>query len=195
MSDSLDDRLPVDPFPPLKLGKFFWEGSITLASWSGFQSRLGSYGAVSSAGTSDGTARLYVSTTDDKKNTPSLEQAEALRHLLAHESTTRDAVLAAILRDYPAMRDSFGYDEADAEELMPEVSSVGQFCNLLGLSTLHVLSVAKDGTAYVGFEFGCTWDTEHGLGVMTHRGRVVDVGGADTSFLKWIAERDLESQE
>jgi hypothetical protein len=63
---------------------------------------------------------------------------------------------------------------------------------LIGLSSVHVLSVAKDGIAYIGFEFGCTWDGEHGLGVMTHRDRVIEVGGADTSFLAWIAEQDAE---
>jgi hypothetical protein len=30
---------------------------------------------------------------------------------------------------------------------------------------------------------------------MTHRDRVVQVGGADTSFLTWIAEEDAERQE
>ena len=45
----------------------------------------------------------------------------------------------------------------------------------------------------MGFKFGCTWDDEHGLGVMTHRGHVVEVGGADTAFLEWIAEADAES--
>ena len=195
MSDSTDDHLTIDPFPPLKWDRFLWTGSITLTSWSGFQSRLGSYGAVSSARASDGTAGLNVSTPDNKQVTPSPEQAEAMRHLLAHESTVRDAVLASILRDYPAMRESYGYDDDEAEELMPEVTEAGQFRSLLGLSNVHVLAVAKDGTAYVGFEFGCTWDTEHGLGIMTHRGRVVEVGGADTSFLEWIAERDVESRE
>ena len=46
--------------------------------------------------------------------------------------------------------------------------------------------------AYIGFELGCVWDEEHGLGVMTHRDRVVDVGGADTAFTEWIAENDAE---
>jgi hypothetical protein len=28
-----------------------------------------------------------------------------------------------------------------------------------------------------GFGFGCVWEQEHGLGVMTHRDRVVDLSG------------------
>jgi hypothetical protein len=50
--------------------------------------------------------------------------------------------------------------------------------------------VQKDGIPYAGFEFGCTWDDEHGLGVLMHGTRAVDIGGADTAFLLWIAEQD-----
>jgi hypothetical protein len=30
---------------------------------------------------------------------------------------------------------------------------------------------------------------------MTHRDRVVEVGGADAAFLEWIAERDAEGDK
>jgi hypothetical protein len=51
----------------------------------------------------------------------------------------------------------------------------------------------RDARAYLGFSFHVAWEPEHGLGVMVHGRRIVDVGGADTSFLEWIAERDAES--
>jgi hypothetical protein len=38
VSDSTDDHLNADPFPPLNWDKFCWIGSIALASRSGFQS-------------------------------------------------------------------------------------------------------------------------------------------------------------
>ena len=43
--------------------------------------------------------------------------------------------------------------------------------------------------AYVGWEFGCTWDDEHGLGVMTHGNPIVNVGAADIAF-GWEAKND-----
>ena len=57
------------------------------------------------------------------------------------------------------------------------------------------MNVEKDGIAYVGYEFGCIWDDEHGLGVMTHKTRIIDFGGADSSFLTWIARKDLPTSE
>lgn len=38
------------------------------------------------------------------------------------------------------------------------------------------------------------WDIEHYFGVMMLYDRVVKLGGADTSFLTWIAEEDLEKK-
>jgi Domain of unknown function (DUF6985) len=48
----------------------------------------------------------------------------------------------------------------------------------------------KDGVSYVGVELFSRWDREHGAGVLVHGSRVVEVGGADTAILLWIAERD-----
>ena len=61
---------------------------------------------------------------------------------------------------------------------------------MIGLGIVHVLSIAKDGHAYIGFEMGCTWDEEHGVGVMTHMGRVVGVGQGDMGFDSSAAEND-----
>ena len=35
----------------------------------------------------------------------------------------------------------------------------------------------------VGYELRCAWDTEHGVGVITHEDRVVEVSQADTALL------------
>ncbi len=37
---------------------------------------------------------------------------------------------------------------------------------------------------------GCTWDEEHGVGVLTHKGRVVKLGQADTAFDSHAAKKD-----
>jgi hypothetical protein len=73
---------------------------------------------------------------------------------------------------------------------MSPVEDARSFQTLIGLHTIYVHQVQKAGLPYVGFEFGCTWDTEHGLGALMHGARVVEIGGAETAFLLWIAERD-----
>lgn len=62
-------------------------------------------------------------------------------------------------------------------------------------SGVVVHAVVRDGAAYVGYEFACAWDEEHGLGAMTHRDRVVAVGQADVAILEWIAEQDARPRK
>lgn len=188
-------KLNVPPFPPLRWDDFFWTGEVMLRSWSGFQPRSDVYGSIDSRAKSDGRARLAIVADDDMRMPPRPEQARAFQFLLDNEQAVSSAVLAAVFSEYPSPRDFYGYDEEEAAELMPEIEQAEQLGSLIGLSGIHVLAVAKDGFAYVGFEFGCTWDDEHGLGVITHRDRVVAVGGADASFLAWIARWDAESHD
>ena len=73
---------------------------------------------------------------------------------------------------------------------MPDIDSADDLRALIGLSSVNIHQVQKDGIPYAGFEFGCSWDREHGLGVLMHGTRTVEIGGADTAILLWIAERD-----
>jgi hypothetical protein len=202
MADSSKPPLSMPPFPPLKWDGYFWKGRVVLRSWRGFQSRLGAYAASSSIKESDGTARLSVPPPAGiAEQPPSAEQANALRYLLEHEAAMRDALLAAIFEEYPVIRERrLGQGFVDESD-MPALQRPDQLKSHLGLSTVHVLPVVKKDVAYIGFEFGCTWDDEHGLGIMTHQGRVVDlahlgigkVSGGDHASEEWVAEEDARS--
>ena len=163
-----------------------------MPSWAGFQARRGGYGAISSDKPSDGTARLSIVPLDDNARThPTAEQVAAFRHLLENEAAIAEAVGRALVEYYPGEKEAYldAYDEGEAEEL-PDVSEPSGLQSLIGLSSVHLLKVARDGAAYVGFQFRCVWDTEHGAGVMTHLGRVVETGQAADAFMEWIAKRD-----
>ena len=187
----MDEAIHIPPFPPLTWDSYSWSGEARLPSWAGFQSRRGPYASVSNPAPSDGTARLTV---EGEANTlPTPEQVTAFRHLLDNEASVAAAVGQALLQYYPGEREAY-LDAYDLEELdnVPEVSDLPGLRSLVGLSSVHVLSVARDGAACIGFEFGCVWDTEHGAGVMTHLGRVIATGQADCSFVAWMARRGLD---
>ena len=38
-------------------------------------------------------------------------------------------------------------------------------------------------TAKIGFEFSYSWDMEHGLGVMTRKGEVINIGEAEVALM------------
>jgi len=180
-------------FPKLKKNEFFWEGTSKLPAWAGYQDRSGSYGSPGSHRASTGKVLVSVTIPEDKKS-PSPQQIAAFAHVQKSQEKLRDAMLTRLFKEYPQLQKEFGYSDEEAEELMPNIKSKDDFKNLIGLHTLHVLNVAHRGKAYIGFEFGCSWDMEHGLGCMTHGSRIVEMGGADSSFMECIAESDAESR-
>lgn len=134
--------------------------------------------------------RLHVeSPTEDSREPPSPDTARAFQYLLDHEQTVHDAVLQAIFEYYPTVRNDWVYADGTSPSF-PEITQPMELKTLLGLCNVHLLRVANDGIGYMGFEFGCVWEEEHGLGVMVHRDRIVSVGQGDDSFLWWIAARD-----
>ncbi|MDJ0608769.1 MAG: hypothetical protein QNJ67_07305 [Kiloniellales bacterium] len=41
---------------------------------------------------------------------------------------------------------------------MPDLRAPGDLARLIGLHSVHVQPLEKDGASYLGFEFGCAWD-------------------------------------
>jgi hypothetical protein len=171
----------------------FWSGEAVLRAWAGFQECLGPYASRSAAGPSDGTVQLSVRSPTDQEgkiSPPSKPQESAFCFVRDHDELLRDKVVKAIFDLYPTMRESFiDFLGENLNEQMPVLREPSDLKRLIGLSTVHISDVGKDGVAYVGFEFGCTWEEEHGLGVMTHKDRIVDVGDAETAFDAWRLRR------
>jgi hypothetical protein len=191
-----------DKIPNLSLKKysgdnyefFEVEGFVVLDAWKGFQSRGGAYGSIDSNEVSDGSVRITVDAEVVEGIAKITEaQVNAYNYLIQHQEKIKEAILQALLADYKNMQEYYDYDEGDEE--MPAVDNVSQFCNLIGLSTIHIIDVRKDNIAYVGYQFGCSWDGEHGLGFMTHTDRVIHVGWAADSFQSGEAENDLNKKD
>jgi hypothetical protein len=168
------------------------EGAINLPTWKGFQSRQGAYNGMDKTGASDGIMKLIVDgNTEADQTAVSKDQVNAYQFIISNQERIKEHILNALLIKYKELQQQYGYGEDD-ESFMPQVTEIVQFQSLIGLSIVHLLDLSKDGMAYVGYEFGCTWDEEHGLGFMTHGDRVIEIGAADTSFDTWIAENDID---
>lgn len=188
-----DELIEVPPFPPLKWDTYSWTGEITLPSWAGFQSRGGGYGSVSAQGPSTGTVVIRVESPGDSQQPPTPAQWAAVRHLLEHEAGVALAVAQALFEYYPTARAKFlKANGTAAASGVPTIRRTDDLRSLMGLNSVHVLRVVHENIAYLGFEFGCNWEEEHGAGVMTHGDRVVAIGHATVSFDYWTAREDAE---
>jgi hypothetical protein len=187
------------PKPPTSLSALICE---VLRGWMGRGRPWVRYGSGRGGTPTDDTADLTVwsgeltgSGIPAGQSSPTPEQTRAFQYLMKHQVAVRDHVLGAILSEYQSTRESIvaSLDAKEAEDQMPEIDSLEQLRPLIGELHVHVLPTAKGGVAYVGYDFGCTWDAEHGIGVMTHRDRVVDVGDGAAASLEWAAEEDAGS--
>lgn len=161
-----------------------YEGQITLAAWKGFQSRQGYHSSKDSNETSNGLVKVFINGRQvDYVKTTTQEQVNAVNFLLDNSAKIRDEILKALYRALPEIREIY-------EGLVPEITSISDLKNFIGLSIIHIMESDKDGFAYIGYELGCDWDDEHGIGIMTHKDRVIEIGQADTSFNSWITYKD-----
>lgn len=162
-----------------------WTAAVVLPSWAGYRDRSGPYGGPGPAGTSDGTVTL-VFAPEGRDDRPLAEQDIASADwLLANESAVAAAVVAALLQSPDRhLADRKGRVGGTG------IRTIADLKTRIGLHTVHIHPIAKDGLPYLGFEFGSGWDEEHGLGVLMHGLRCVSIGGSDTALLLWIAQED-----
>jgi hypothetical protein len=168
----------------------WWTAVVLLPSWKGFQSRKGAYGAQDGVMPSDGIVQI-VFAPEGRGNEPlTASEISSVCWVIDHEASISSVLLSSLLREYPSLQEQYSYSDEKKTRLMPDINSVKDFRDLIGLHAINIHQVEKDGIPYAGFEFGCTWDEEHGLGVLMHGTRTVEIGGADTALLLWIAKED-----
>jgi hypothetical protein len=172
--------------------EYCWVSTAKLSSWAGFQNRTGHYGTVGSRESSDGTVRIVFAPEGRDEKELTCEERRLVDRFIENEPETSKSLLAYLVKEYSRLQAQYGYTGRDKKQLMPDIRSESDLQALIGLHTVHIHQIPNNGVPYAGYEFGCTWDDEHGLGILMHGRRPVEIGGADTAFLLWIAEKDAE---
>jgi len=185
--------LKLPPFPTLKREMHEWTGRDVLEAWAGTQERHGGYTSRSSKKRSKGSVMLQIpriGEDDANPKPPAPEQVAAYAYFKENQAEITETIMAALLKFYTKLRRTWLKNNPEMEAELPEIHTTAEMRRNVGLGTLHMFDVAKKGHAYFGLELGCTWDEEHGAGVVLHRGRVVDVGQGDTGFDTHAAAKD-----
>lgn len=111
----------------------------------------------------------------------SKEQEKTISYLKENQQLILKNILAELLKDYPRLQKIYSYSKEEKKDFMPDLNQIDGFSDLLSPTSIYVLE-NEESEPNIGFLFGCSWDREHGLGVMTYKGNVEDIGGADTAF-------------
>jgi hypothetical protein len=126
---------------------------------------------------------------------PRKKHLNGINYLKNNQVQILENILNALLEKYPSLQEMYDYSEEDKKDFMPNLSDIKGFADLLTLSTFYVTSVYKDDIPYIGFLFSCSWDSEHGLGIMTHKDKIIEIDGADIAFDIYIAKEDLKQSK
>ena len=184
-------RADLPLFPKFKWDDYFWVTSANLPAWQGYQIRNGPYGSVSNAGRSDGTVQILFAPEGRDDAALSEHEIELVKWVVDNQASVHDAMLEKLFEEYPAIReqalDSFGKDEA--KKILPKVRFPAQLKDLVGISSINVHKIGQDGKPFIGVELGCTWEVGHGVGILLHGSTPLEIGGADTAIMLWVAKK------
>jgi hypothetical protein len=86
---------------------------------------------------------------DANPRPPAPEQIAAYKFLKEHQAEVTEAILAALLKVYTELRPRWLEQCPDSEDL-PEIRSVDEMRQHVGVGTLHMYEIAKEGCAYIG---------------------------------------------
>ncbi|MDQ8201338.1 hypothetical protein QEH56_24475 [Pelagicoccus enzymogenes] len=119
------------------------------------------------------------------------KEKELVQWVLDHEQALLDSFVDAVFKEYPEIKKKYSrwMDEEEIDEYLPEVKNKEELIRLISEPSIKVHQIQGKGAPFIGVQANCTWDDEHALGVLMHGSEVLEIGGADTSFLLWMAER------
>jgi hypothetical protein len=107
-------------------------------------------------------------------------QAEAYRDFIGRVNRYMGSAEEAILRYYRSVCDNYRGKMgigADDDPKVPLIGSVGELARLVTLEGVYFKYGCDKPTC--GLLCDCTWEEEHGLGVLFEEGEVTDVGFQD----------------
>jgi hypothetical protein len=152
-----------------------WSFPFHLQAFEEFRDASGAYSSLSDFGKSNGIVKIEILDDEGEYTNPLPEQIMAINYLITHQNDIAIALLEALAVEYSNLKSIYGEDET----YLPNCITLEDYKKIFGIGGLFIHQEHKDGIAYIGFECGCIWDEEHGLGFMTHKNEVISIGSAE----------------
>lgn len=125
--------------------------------------------------------------TDDKVHS---KQEQVLSRLINDETVWMEKAFNSIMNYYREVYPDYklglkigGADAETIEEYLPKEINRKVLLRLIEPSEIFISHELNCSDGKFGFGLECSWDVEHGLGVLFDNWEVVDVGGMDVAFV------------
>lgn len=119
-------------------------------------------------------------------------QQKALNYFFENEENVLNAVCEGVIQYAPQIRERY-----KVLPDFPDLKTIDDVKKHIVVEAIHVLGDEKDGVGYLGYNCDCTWDDEHGMGVLMHKDRCVDAGEVEiaTQSFENILQDKMTTEE
>lgn len=175
------------------------ETTTVLESWRGYMKNYRNETRVN-----DGTVKLdFGGFNVEDKSIDWQPQVNAYHYLMENQEAIRDSIIRTLSEKFEWLKQTYEWDsedEPDVPVVPPPIDF--DFKRFIGPISINFdEEESRNNIAYLQWHFDCEWDPEHGLSVITHEDRVIDLDRGETDIWKiyadngTLAERQQEYDE
>jgi hypothetical protein len=162
-----------------------WEYKIELPMLSGFQERNGAYTSISNDKPNTGLFKLELEDDLTDNPDPYPEQLNTLNFIFDNQEIIAKSIIDRTLTELEEIKINYGLENEEEYQNLNEQ----KVKSLIGISSIHIKIISKDGFSYFDISGGCNWDEEHGLNILFHKDSVISFGEIDGGST-YEAEKD-----
>ncbi len=176
---------------PLKVA----EARIVLEAWDGYLYKHRESGKE----ITDKKIRLYFDCYNGGNAEDCRAEINGYDYLIKYQNEIRDGIVRTLREKFDRLKETYEWGEDD--DVTPESQADFDFKLLIGPLSVSFHEESKNDIAYLEWHFQCEWDPEHGLAVITHEDRVIDLDRGETDIWKiyedngTLAEKQKEYDE
>jgi len=126
---------------------------------------------------------LLVNSENEEPVKPSLIQEHAWREFSESYPVLYAKILNAVYNYYIQLRPTYIQMGESWAKLMPLIENESALENWITLNSITISWPYDFANVKLGLSYSCTWDEEHGLGVVLEGSKVLKVGGADCAII------------
>ena len=159
------------------------EAGMVLDTWDGYLKNYRNEKKVT-----DGTIKLDFGSYNGDKSLDWQPQINAYHHLLQNQYVIRDSIIRSLIEKFEWLKETYYLDpddDSDVPRITPDTPIDFDFKPFIGpVSVSFDEEESKNNIAYLQWHFDCAWDPEHGLALITHEARVIDLDRGETDIWK-----------
>jgi len=155
-------------------------GFVDLPCWDGYYLYDETYKLKKDKVVKSGRIELWVDgeIAPDSSLLFSEEQVNAYTFLAEQQEQVKRSILQSLQQQFKdLLANEYPYSDPE-DPIFPKISDAAQefdFKEYIGPESIHIGEDVKEDVAYITWRFRCRWDVEHGLDIVTHKERVIEI--------------------